>query len=149
MKFNKLLFKKTEVSWALLIFLVLLCNLNVFAQSITVTGVVTAESDTMPVPGATVLVKGTTTGAVTDFDGLFEIKVNLSKDSSLTFFSTEFISKSIPITKKSKFLKVELKEDLDALDEIVVGGIGHCSRFGYPSLKSKKPASRRERQKRH
>ncbi|MBO5085632.1 MAG: carboxypeptidase-like regulatory domain-containing protein, partial [Paludibacteraceae bacterium] len=44
-----------------------------FAQSLTVTGVVTSKDDGQPVIGASILVKGTTNGTITDFDGNYTI----------------------------------------------------------------------------
>ena len=46
-----------------------------FAQQLTVTGVVTSKDDGQPVIGASILVKGTTNGTITDFDGVFTLSV--------------------------------------------------------------------------
>ena len=51
----------------------LLAATTMFAQNLTVTGVVTAEEDGLPVVGASVLVNGTTLGTITDIDGKFTI----------------------------------------------------------------------------
>ncbi|MBR5825354.1 MAG: carboxypeptidase-like regulatory domain-containing protein, partial [Paludibacteraceae bacterium] len=46
-----------------------------FAQQLTVTGVVTSKDDGEPIIGASILVKGTTNGTITDFDGNYSINV--------------------------------------------------------------------------
>jgi hypothetical protein len=48
-----------------------------FAQEGTVTGTLTTSSDGLPLPGASILIKGTTNGVVTDFDGNYSIKCNV------------------------------------------------------------------------
>ena len=51
-----------------------------FAQSRTITGTITSATDNEPLPGATVLVKGTTTGTITDLDGKYVLVVPQDKD---------------------------------------------------------------------
>ncbi|MEJ2113261.1 MAG: carboxypeptidase-like regulatory domain-containing protein, partial [Flavobacteriaceae bacterium] len=62
---------------------IFLLPLGLVGQEITITGTVLDEESQQPLPGASVLVKGTTTGAVTDFDGNFEIQTNIG--STLVF----------------------------------------------------------------
>ena len=50
-----------------------------FAQQLTVTGVVTSKDDGQPVIGASILVKGTKNGTITDFDGVYTINVDKGK----------------------------------------------------------------------
>ena len=70
----KLFFRKIKV---LFLSLFLFASIGVIAQSQqTVTGTVLSAADNMPLPGATVLVKGTTNGTSTDFDGKFSLSVN-------------------------------------------------------------------------
>ena len=64
--------------------LFLLLSLAISAQSQkTITGTVLSSEDNMPLPGASVIVKGTSNGASTDFDGKFTISVN-SNQTTLT-----------------------------------------------------------------
>lgn len=56
-------------------FVSLLFSQSIYAQEKTVTGTVTDAEDGMPLPQVNVLVKGTTTGTFTDFDGKFSLKV--------------------------------------------------------------------------
>ena len=56
-----------------------------FGQSKTITGTITSGTDNEPLPGATVLVKGTTTGTVTDIDGKYVLVVPQDKDFLILF----------------------------------------------------------------
>lgn len=125
MKSKQRLFKKDMAKGALILLLALLCNLSAFAQSMTVTGIVTGEEDGMPIPGTTVLVQGTTTGAVTDFDGNYTINAKLGDVLVFSYVGME--SQSFKV--KSDKLSVILKEDIDELEEVVV--------IGYGSVKKK------------
>ncbi|WP_027124904.1 SusC/RagA family TonB-linked outer membrane protein [Gelidibacter mesophilus] len=91
------------------------------AQESTVTGTVTSAEDNFPVPGVNVLIKGTTRGASTDFDGNFSIKVN--KGEVVEFSSLGFRTVSITINTQTT-LNVALEADVEALGEIVVVGYG-------------------------
>ena len=68
--------RRISMKFCLLLFLIFSASIsNAFAQT-TVTGVVTDEQKD-PLPGVSVIVKGTTTGTVTDFDGNYSITVKL------------------------------------------------------------------------
>ncbi|XMO87426.1 TonB-dependent receptor [Algibacter sp. AS12] len=96
--------------------------LNLNAQQKTITGVVTAEADGMGLPGVNVIVKGTTTGASTDFDGNYSITVSGS-DAVLSFSYIGYVAKEITVGGNNT-INVALVEDLAALDEVVVVGYG-------------------------
>lgn len=89
----------------------------VYAQSVS--GIVTDISG--PIPGVNVLIKGTTTGVSTDFDGKFNIKASIGDILVFTYigFSTQEITYSGQTS-----INVLLKEDAALLDEIVVVGYG-------------------------
>jgi TonB-dependent starch-binding outer membrane protein SusC len=61
--------KMNYMKKVLFFFLCSFFTLGAFAQEITLQGVVTAANDGQPLPGVSVVVKGTTTGTVTNFDG--------------------------------------------------------------------------------
>jgi TonB-linked SusC/RagA family outer membrane protein len=105
--------------------LVMLCVQNVFSQAKTVTGVVTDESG-IPLPGVNVIIKATTTGTTTDFDGNYKI-ANVNTNSILVFSYIGFATREITFTGQSQ-LNVTLEEDTSALDEVVVVGYGKQSR---------------------
>jgi TonB-linked SusC/RagA family outer membrane protein len=89
------------------------------AQKILVKGNVTGEGE--PLPGVSVLVKGTRTGAVSDFDGNYEINVNA--DGILVFSYLGFESQDVKVNGKT-VLNVVLRPDVSTLDEVVVVGYG-------------------------
>ena len=59
--------------------------LGMWAQSMTVTGVVMAQDEPDPVIGANVMVKGTTVGTITDFDGNFELQAKVGDVLQVSF----------------------------------------------------------------
>ncbi|KAB4461812.1 hypothetical protein GAN98_13085, partial [Bacteroides thetaiotaomicron] len=83
-----------------------------------VTGVVISEEDDQPVVGASVLVKGTTMGTVTDIDGKFTISDVPSSSRTLLVSYIGMKSQEIPI--KAGVIKIAMKSDAEVLDEVVV-----------------------------
>ena len=106
------------------IFLILLSgiflSLDIQAQRIKVHGNV-KDSYGEPVVGANVIVKGTTSGTVTDIDGNYQIEA--PKDSTLIFSFVGYISQSIPIKNRTE-ISVILEEDVITLGEVVAIGYG-------------------------
>jgi len=105
----------------LLLFIFLIFSIAGFAQSIEVSGNVKDPTGN-PLPGVSIVIKGTTTGTETDFDGNFTINTINSGDI-LTFSFIGFVSKDVIITN-NKFLNIQLEEDTQALDEVVIVGYG-------------------------
>jgi len=97
--------------------LLLFCAVS-FAQT-NVTGKVVDEND-QPIPGANILLSGKAVGAVTDFDGLFSLKVDQAPPFELKVSSIGFATKTVQITKNNQNITVKLEEDVALLDEIVV-----------------------------
>ena len=93
---------------------------SAFAQ-ITVNGTITSE-DQQPLIGATVLVKGTTTGAVTDLDGKFTLQVP-DQNAVLVIGYTGFAEQEITVGTQTQ-LNIVLKVDIQRLNELVVVGYG-------------------------
>lgn len=87
-------------------------------QDKTVEGKIVDEAG-LPLPGVSVLVKGTTTGTTTDVDGVF--KLNVPENALLEVTYVGFISQQHVVGKKA-FFNIILKEDIKALDEVVVVG---------------------------
>ena len=90
-------------------------------QGKKVTGVV-VDGTGEPVIGANVVVKGTTNGTITDFDGNYTIE-GVSANDVLVVSYIGYLSQEIPVGSQSA-INVTLKEDSQALDEVVVVGYG-------------------------
>ncbi|HIO27374.1 MAG TPA: SusC/RagA family TonB-linked outer membrane protein, partial [Flavobacteriaceae bacterium] len=103
-----------------LLVLLLAIPANVFAQE-SISGTVT-ESTGMPIPGVNVIVKNTTKGAVTDFDGNYTIN-NVQKNDTLVYSYIGFITQEIVFVDQAS-IDVTLEEDSSTLDEVVVVGYG-------------------------
>lgn len=98
---------------------------NNFSQSkikndVKITGIVT-DNDGLPLPGASVLVKGTKKGTSTDFDGKYEITV--PEGAVLVFSFIGYESKEIVVRAQTK-INVVLNSSNQALNEVVVVGYG-------------------------
>ena len=90
-------------------------------QGKKVTGVV-VDGTGEPVIGANVVVKGTTNGTITDFDGNYTIE-GVPADGVLVISYIGYLSQEIPVGNQSA-INVTLKEDTQTLDEVVVVGYG-------------------------
>ena len=91
-----------------------------FVQS-PVTGTVISKADGLPLPGATIMVKGSTVSAQTDFDGKFSIAA--PADAVLVFSFTGFKTIEIPL-KGQTTVDITMEENLTELEEVVVIGYG-------------------------
>lgn len=90
-------------------------------QDKSISGIVTSASDAEPLIGVSVVVKGTTNGIVTDFDGKYSLKVN--QGQTLVFSYIGYVTQEIKYAGQVT-LNVILKEDTKLLDEVVVIGYG-------------------------
>jgi TonB-linked SusC/RagA family outer membrane protein len=100
---------------------VFLISLQGFSQSLAVSGRVTSALDKLPVPGATVMVKGTTTGVMTTTDGAFTINVPGGKSVLIVRF-VGYVSKEIEVTAGQTNVLVTLADDVQQLNDVVVVG---------------------------
>ncbi|MEC3906762.1 SusC/RagA family TonB-linked outer membrane protein [Tamlana sp. 2201CG12-4] len=102
------------------LFLMLIFPVFMFGQT-ALTGTVTEQGTSIPLPGVNVIVQGTTNGTATDFDGGFAIEVN---DGDVLVFS--YVGyQQIEITYNGQStLDVQLAEDTAQLDEVVIIGYG-------------------------
>jgi TonB-linked SusC/RagA family outer membrane protein len=109
---------KTKFNGILTLLLAYVVQLT-FAQEKTISGTVVDETN-MPLPGATVLIKGTTTGASTDFDGNYTISAK--QGDVLSFSYVGYADQNITIGASNK---IDVSLVLDAsLDEVVVEVLG-------------------------
>jgi TonB-linked SusC/RagA family outer membrane protein len=109
---------KLKINGFLTLFLALVVQLG-FAQTKTVTGTVTDDTG-LPLPGVNVLVKGTSNGTQTDFDGNYSVDVEATQQLEFSYIG--FTTQTITVGDKSE-INVELASG-EALDEVVVVGFG-------------------------
>lgn len=113
---------KKFIPSSLLLILLLFGGLStVFAQSGTVQGVITDASNGTPLPGATVQVKGTSTGTITDIDGNYKLTVNAG--ATLVFSYIGYETQEIAVQPNTT-VNVKLKPTAANLNELVVIGYG-------------------------
>ena len=98
------------------------------AQISKVTGTVISEEDGLPVVGASVLVKGTTTGTVTDMDGKFVLENIPSTAKTLMVSFIGMKTQEVAIRPK---LSITLKPDTEILDEVVVTAYGTSTKGSF------------------
>jgi TonB-linked SusC/RagA family outer membrane protein len=105
----------------LLVFLLFSGLQAAFAQR-TISGRVTAAAGNSPLAGVTVLIKGTTSGVVTDIDGRFSIPVP-NNQAVLQFSFIGFTTKEVPVGTQTTFT-ISLEESITGLEEVVVTALG-------------------------
>ncbi|EJG00595.1 SusC/RagA family TonB-linked outer membrane protein [Flavobacterium sp. F52] len=98
----------------------LLFSVIAVAQDVTVNGIINDENG-MPVPGATILLKGTTKSTASDFDGKFQIQAPSSGSLTITFIGYATVTEAINGRTK---ITVQLKPESQSLNEVVVVGYG-------------------------
>lgn len=101
--------------------MVLLGTTDTLAQEKTVSGVIRSGEDSEPLPGVTVLVKGTTNGTITDIDGNY--KITVPEEGVLVVSFVGFKTQEVPINGRSS-IDVDLDIDISTLEEVVVVGYG-------------------------
>lgn len=102
--------------------LLLLTGSLVIAQTVQISGTVTSSDDGLPVPGVSVIAKGTTIGALTGADGNYILAVPQSAQS-LVFSFIGFRTHEVAIQGQSR-IDVVLEHDLIRVDEVVVTALG-------------------------
>ncbi|MGJ8547832.1 SusC/RagA family TonB-linked outer membrane protein [Winogradskyella wichelsiae] len=110
---------KLKLTWLLTLFMAFVMQFS-FAQEKTVTGTITTADDGLPLPGASVIVKGTSKGQQTDFDGKFTVGVNQGDVLVISYVGMK--TTEITIGAGSTY-DVRLEQD-SALDEVVVVAYG-------------------------
>ena len=106
----------------LLLIVFLFLSVLVSGQNLEIKGTVFEAATNSPLPGVNVIVKNTTTGVTTDFDGNFTI-TNRKVGDVLVFSFIGFTNQEVTITG-ADFLTINLQEDAQSLDEVVVVGYG-------------------------
>ena len=111
---------KRNLMFKVLLMLVIGCFLSIdaFAQQITVKGLV-KDTAGEPIIGANVVIKGTTNGTITDFDGNFQLNANKGD-----IIVISFIGYQPQEVQAAASMNIILKDDTELLDEVVVIGYG-------------------------
>lgn len=92
----------------------------------TIRGRVISKEDNYALPGVNVIVKGTTTGTVTDSEGNFQIRTS-TPNPTLIFSFVGFITQEVKV-RNQDFIQVTLVDDVKALEEVVVAGYGESKK---------------------
>jgi TonB-linked SusC/RagA family outer membrane protein len=100
----------------------MLTSILSYGQEFEIKGTVLEDGSQMPLPGVNVLLKNTTKGTSTDFDGNFVLK-NVPNGSTLVFSSVGYATQEVVITSNQP-LTILMKEDSEALESVVVIGYG-------------------------
>ncbi len=103
-----------------LLLLFLFIVMHSFGQEVTINGTVNSTQDRMPLPGASVIVKGTSIGTSTDFDGKFQIKTNLNSTLIISYIG--YGSKEVVINSNTP-ISIFLEEG-EQLDEVIITALG-------------------------
>lgn len=108
--------------------LLLYLGTSLYAQQVTVRGTVTDAANNETIPGVSIVVKGTTQGAVTDINGRYEITT--SADAVLVFSFVGMTTKEVPVDGRT-VIDVTLQSELTALDEVIVVAYGSVRRESF------------------
>lgn len=102
-------------------FFLCFASISIYAQNYEIKGTVSDASGS-PLPGVSIVVKNTSKGASTDFDGKFALS-NVQKGETLVFSFIGYTTKEVAVSN-SNYLNVTLNEDTQSLEEVVVVGYG-------------------------
>ena len=115
--------KKREfkrIKKAICVFVFMIFSMVSLAQEVNVSGKITDKKLNTTLPGVSILIKGTTIGSSSDFNGGYTIKANTG--DVLVFSYLGYQTKEVKIT--SNILNISLEESAESLDEIVLIGYG-------------------------
>ncbi len=108
---------------SLILFLTVFVGISsMFAQTKTITGTVTDSEDGQPIPGVSIIVKGTTIGTITDTNGKYSLAVPQDA-TDLIFSFVGMITQDVVINGRSE-INVTMKSSTIGLDEVVVTSLG-------------------------
>ncbi|MEN2280976.1 SusC/RagA family TonB-linked outer membrane protein [Algoriphagus sp. SE2] len=89
----------------------------------TVSGTISDERTGEALIGASILLKGTTTGAITDLDGTFTLTIPSNEGAELVISSIGYLSQTVNVSPSLNSLNIQLKQDATNLEEVVVTGL--------------------------
>ncbi len=106
-------------NYGLVLVLLLFSITASYAQERAITGTVTAAADGLPLPGVNVIIKGTSRGTQTDFDGKYSIRAS---STDILVFSFVSMKTEERVAGSSTTLDLAMQEDVESLDEVVITG---------------------------
>ncbi|MEO6349006.1 MAG: SusC/RagA family TonB-linked outer membrane protein [Aquaticitalea sp.] len=109
---------KLKLTWLMTLLMAFSIQIS-FAQEKSVSGTITSSADGLPLPGVNVIVKGTTRGVQSDFDGKYTIIASANETLVFTFVGLKTVEKKIGT---NSIIAVQMEEDAAALEEVVVIG---------------------------
>lgn len=112
--------KKVNQRWFFALILGLIFSFNLSAQQVTLSGRITRPGGE-PMAGATVLIKGTTFGTMTDVNGNYTLQAPIMSNSVLMISFIGYLTQEVVIGNRTS-ISVELEEDVSLLQEVVVTG---------------------------
>lgn len=104
----------------LLLFLIFGLSFNMYAQKIHVNGIITESATGLPLPGATIQIKGTPATSVSDRNGSFRMYAEPGDQLEIKFVG--FLDKQVIATSDEQNLHITMDEDVRMLSEVVVTG---------------------------
>lgn len=113
--------KRTLYKMFLLTSLIILLGAETILAQGNISGIITSQEDDMPIPGVTVLIKGTTNGTVTDVDGRYTI--DASPNDVILFSFIGYVSQEVIVGTQTS-ISLSLMPDLTELNEVVVTAMG-------------------------
>ena len=113
---------KKKTNWLCLLFFISISL--AFAQEKTISGTIT-DQDGVPLPGVNILVKDTTTGTQSDFDGNYSIQAENGQILVFSYLGQRTIERAVD---DSDTINVQMQEDASQLEEVVVVGFGTQSK---------------------
>ncbi|CAL1518041.1 TonB-dependent receptor [Chitinophaga sp. MM2321] len=113
----------------MLMLFLLLGPLAAFAQIRTVTGTVLSATENEPLPGASIIIKGTTIGVVSGADGTFKLDVNDPAATTIVISYIGMQSQELPVTTTP--LKISLLSSGKDIDEVVIVAYGTAKKNSY------------------
>ena len=116
---------RSKLRWTLALFMTLLVQLS-FAQEKTLKGVV--SEDGLPLPGVSVVIKGTTLGTQTDLDGNYSIKAKQGEVVVFSFIGLKTVEYKVAAADTHN---VSMQAEDSVLDEVVVVAYGTATKVCY------------------
>ena len=110
---------RSKFTWMITLCMALAMQFS-FAQERTITGTVT-DQDGLPLPGVNIVVRGTTTGTQSDFDGRYSIRAGNGQVLVFTYLGQKTVERTVG---SESVINVQMQEDAESLEEVVVVAYG-------------------------